>query len=135
MQYVYSYIAALHVKEMLDYMKKHTVDSLQVFKDKFNVNFAGYSDSQINGEIIKLFYTLVDMHGEAKHRILMPQSKLLDFISRQRVHKEVEGRGILSYESLVTMIAKDRKRLHDYINGKTSLLGYEPEQMLDLLVS
>lgn len=75
------------------------------------------------------------MHGGAKHKILMPQSKLLDFISRQRVMKESEGFKGLSYQSLISLISKDRKRLKDYIEGKTPLLGYEPELMLNRLIT
>ena len=95
----------------------------------------GYNENQINKEVVKYFYTLLDLYGEAKHKIIMPQTKLLDFISRQRIHKEVAEDKGLSYESLVNLIAKDRKRLNDHLEGKSSLLGYEPEHILNLLVT
>ena len=123
-QYVFSYIASLQVKEMINEAQK-TKGLVELF-EKYSINFSGYSEKKIYNELMGYFYTLVDLHGEAKHRIIMPQTKLMDFLARKKLDKELkEDRGI-SYESLVTLIAKDRKRLNDHIEGKTSLLGYEP---------
>ena len=72
------------------------------------------------------------MHADAKSRILLPQTKLIDFINRQKIKTDLNETS-LSFETLMLMVAKDRKRIRDVRDGKKPLLGYEPEYTLSVL--
>lgn len=75
------------------------------------------------------------MHADAQDRILLPQTKLIQFLKRQKLSDQVEGSSGFSFESLMMLIARDRKRIRDIRDGKKPLLGYDPQQNLSLILS
>ena len=87
-QYVFSYIASLQIKEMMNEAQR-TKNLVELF-EKYSINFSGYPEKKIYNELMGYFYTLVDLHGEAKHRIIMPQTKLMDFMARKKLDKELK---------------------------------------------
>lgn len=81
--------------------------------------------------ITQFLYFLVDMHTRAKAHIKSPQSKLLDFINRLKTHYEFTDQYSLpySFEGLMLMIGKDRKKIYDRYIGNTYIA--EPEFLMD----
>lgn len=59
------------------------------------------------------------MHSEAKRHIKSPQSKLIDFINRIKISYECDQERALpySFEGLIMLIGKDRRRLYDRAMG------------------
>jgi hypothetical protein len=57
----------------------------------------------------------MDMHSKAKSHIKSPQSKLIDFINRLKQYYEADENSAMPYtfESLIQMISKDRRRIYD----------------------
>ena len=59
----------------------------------------------------------------------MPQTKVLDFITRLKMTREYEAsarannRSIISFESLMLLIAKDRKRIRNIEEKREPLLS------------
>ena len=96
-----------------------------MIKEKFGIDFkygdntAEISYRHINKLLITYLYYLVDMHSESKRHIKSPQSKLIDFINRIKVSYEFdEGRALpYSFEGLLLMIGKDRKKVYDRAMG------------------
>jgi hypothetical protein len=73
----------------------------------------------------------MDMHAAAKRRIRSPQAKLIDFINRLRQSHEQNVLSAMpfSFESLLLMIAKDRRRIYDRFLGEQFIS--EPEFYLE----
>ena len=71
----------------------------------------------------------------------MPQTKVLDFITRLKMTREYEAsarannRSIISFESLMLLIAKDRKRIRNIEEKREPLLSTQPEYAMSLLQS
>jgi hypothetical protein len=81
-------------------------------------------------------YRLLDLHADSKDRIIMPETKLLDFLNRKKISNENSvGKSILSFDSILLLIAKDRKRLRNQEKGIDPILGVDPEQAMSLLES
>ena len=59
------------------------------------------------------------MHMKAKHKIKSPKSKLIDFINRIKVSYEFNDERALpySFEGLIYLIGKDRKKIYDRFLG------------------
>lgn len=72
----------------------------------------------------------MDMHTAAKRKIRSPQSKLIDFINRLKQTQEQNPLSGMPYtfESLLLMIAKDRRRIYDRYLGEQFVS--EPELYL-----
>ena len=70
---------------------------------------------------MQYLYLLIDMHMKAKSKIKSPKSKLIDFINRIKVHYEFDDEKALpySFEGLIYLIGKDRKKIYDrYLGNK-----------------
>ena len=81
-------------------------------------------------------YRLLDLHADSKDRIIMPETKLLDFLNRKKISNENSvGNSIVSFDSILLLIAKDRKRLRNQEKGIDPILGVDPEQAMSLLES
>jgi hypothetical protein len=94
-EYVSSYLMILFVKDMLAQMVRLRMagrqagEAVEMMLEQFNVDFASrgaVSLEEVNQGIITFLYFLVDMHTNAKKHIKSPQSKLIDFIHRLKVH-------------------------------------------------
>ena len=94
--------------------------------EKFNMK-------SVQHTIIKFLYFLVDMHTEAKRHIKSPQSKLIDFINRLKVSYEFDTDKSLpySFEGLLLLIGKDRKKVYDRCIGNKYIA--EPELLLEYI--
>lgn len=84
----------------------------------------------VNKSITQYLYFLVDMHTRAKAHIKAPQSKLLDFINRLKINYEFNDEYALpySFEGLLLMIGKDRKKIYDRFLGNNYIA--QPEFLL-----
>jgi hypothetical protein len=73
----------------------------------------------------------MDLHTAAKRHIRSPQSKLIDFINRLKQTQEQNNYSAMpfSFESLILMIAKDRRRIYDRFLGEQFVS--EPEFYLE----
>lgn len=73
----------------------------------------------------------MDMHTQAKKNLKSPQSKLIDFINRLKQSHEESITSSLpySFESLMLMIAKDRRRIYDRYIGEQFIS--EPEFFIE----
>jgi|LakMenEpi03Aug12_release.lakeMendotaPanAssembly.Ray.scaffolds.fasta_scaffold1585412_1 hypothetical protein len=73
----------------------------------------------------------MDMHSKAKTNIKSPQSKLIDFINRLKQYYEADETSAMPYtfESLIQMIGKDRRRIYDRYMQKHFIS--EPEFFID----
>jgi len=73
----------------------------------------------------------MDMHSKAKTNIKSPQSKLIDFINRLKQYYEADETSAMPYtfESLIQMIGKDRRRIYDRYMQKFFIS--EPEFFID----
>lgn len=78
--------------------------------------------AEFNKMFMTYLYRVLDMHEESKHRIIFPQTKVLEFLN---IYKLNSKSGI-KFENLMLLIAKDRKMIKDSINGELPLLGYNP---------
>ena len=85
-------------------------------------NFAGSNVKlqDIHGKIFAFLHFLMDMHTAAKRNIRSPQSKLIDFMNRLKQNQEQNTLAAMPYtfESLLLMIAKDRRRIYDRYLGE-----------------
>ena len=124
-----SYLQILFVKELLvvlteyieeDYEVEETINHLY---ERFNIDFNLVQPSEgeeltfddMSHSIMNFLYFLMDMHMSAKSKIKSPQSKLIDFINRVKIRYEFnEDRGLpYSFEGLMLLIGKDRKKIYD----------------------
>lgn len=73
----------------------------------------------------------MDLHTAAKRHIRSPQSKLIDFINRLKQTHEQNPYSAMpySFESLILMIAKDRRRIYNRFLGEQFVS--EPEFYLE----
>ena len=60
-------------------------DIIHMFKVSFGVNFIGANKNQLSNYIIRYLYSILDMHEDSKHRIIFPQTKLLDLVNRIKI--------------------------------------------------
>lgn len=58
-------------------------------------------------------YSVLDMHEESKHKIIFPQTKIIEFLNCFKLN----SRSGLKFEYLLFLIAKDRKMIRDSIKG------------------
>lgn len=58
---------------------------IEFLKDKFAINFENYTIEQINSEFMKFLYCIMDKYSESKDKIIMPQTKIIDFITRAKI--------------------------------------------------
>jgi hypothetical protein len=59
----------------------------------------------------------MDIHTYTKSKIVLPQTKLLDFLNRVKINRETNKKTMfpLSFESILLMIGKDRSKLYNKI--------------------
>lgn len=140
-EYVTSYLQILTVKDMLVFLKEYrnngkTLEEIiDMIRDNYNVDFHFSTNAitirDIHAKIFSFLYFLMDMHTKAKMHIQSPQSKLIDFINRLKQSHEENLMSSLpySFESLILMIAKDRRRIYDRFIGEQFVS--EPEFYLE----
>jgi hypothetical protein len=126
----------LAVKEMVGLLRELRDEkvplekALQLVNYEFGVDLKGKSEQEVHGKLFAFLHFLMDMHAAAKKRIKSPQAKLIDFINRLRQSQEQNVLSAMpfSFESLLLMIAKDRRRIYDRFLGEQFVS--EPELYL-----
>ena len=75
----------------------------------------------------------MEMHLRAKAHIKSPQNKLIDFMNRLKVSYEQKDTAALpsSFEGLLLLIGKDRKKIYDSYMGERFIS--EPEVVAGIL--
>ena len=65
----------------------------------------------------KFLFDMLDVHTHSKPKVRLPQNKLLDFLNRTKISREVNKKSLypLSFESLLLMIGKDRSKLYNKV--------------------
>ena len=113
----------LEIQCMKDY-DKYSVDRIvEEIREKFNVDFQfngnEITEAEIDAKIFSFLYILMDMHTNAKKHIKSPQNKLIDFLNRMKIVSEADTGSPLpySFEGLILLIAKDRRRIYDRFLG------------------
>ena len=101
----------------------------------YSLDFESNELRVINKTFMKFFYSMLDTHSKCKESILLPQSKLLDFINRLKISNEmrVQRYENLSFESIMLLVARDRRRILNRSQRKIPFLGVEPEYAMSLL--
>jgi hypothetical protein len=105
--------------------------------EKYNIDFTYHGEdvsiTTVTKSIVTYLYFLIDMHTNAKRHIKSPQSKLLDFINRLKVSYEFDNERSLpfSFEGLLLLIGKDRKKIYDRFLGNHYIA--EPEFLLEYI--
>jgi len=83
------------------------------------------------------FYSMLDLHYKCKETIILPQSKLLDFLNRLKLSRQISynyrNSENLSFENIMLLIARDRRRILNRSERKVPFLGIEPEYAQSLL--
>jgi len=104
---------------------------------RYQINFSNLKPEvtikDIDEAIVSYLYFLMDMHSQAKNKINSPQSKLIDFLNRLKTAYEgsIDSPLPYSFESLILLIAKDRKKIYDRFLGEKFMA--EPEFLLTFL--
>lgn len=136
-EYVSSYLQILAVKEIVGLLRElrdekvPLEDALKLVSYEFGVEFNAKNEQEVHARLFAFLHFLMDMHVAAKRRIRSPQAKLIDFINRLRQSQEQNVLSAMpfSFESLLLMIAKDRRRIYDRFLGEQFIS--EPEFYLE----
>lgn len=75
---------------------------------------------------------MLDLHTFTKGKVVLPQSKLLDFMNRTKILRESNKKSLhpLSFESIMLMVGKDRTKLYNKIIRE--YLPVEPQHLLEI---
>lgn len=58
---------------------------IAVAQEVFGISLAGYNKNQFNNMIMKYLYSALDLHEDSKHKIIFPQTKMIDFINTLKI--------------------------------------------------
>ena len=122
-------MAILHLKDIFGIIReegglKKLGNIHDYMHSKYNLNFEKYTFAEINQEFLNFLHNLMEIYSDAKERIIMPQTKVLDFITRMKMSEEMQNtENYISFDSLMLLIAKDRKRIKNIEQKIEPLLG------------
>ena len=86
----------------------------------------------MNQLLSKFLFNMLDIHTYSKPKVRLPQNKLLDFLNRTKIAREVQKKSLypLSFESLLLMIGKDRSKLYNKVLQE--YIPSEPQYLLEM---
>lgn len=88
-EYVFSFLIVLHLKDILVQIRREKIrDISQVSKflhNRFGINIAGMNENQFNSFFMDYFYQALDLHEDSKHKIIFPQTKMIEFINKLKI--------------------------------------------------
>lgn len=135
-EFTFSYLTILHLKDILMELQKSnatTIDSVtETMSNRYGIDTSEMNFNQFNNMFMQYLYAVLDMHEESRHRIIFPQTKMMEFLNCFQINL---GNESASFEALMLLIARDRKRIRDYQNGVYPLLGYSPELNLNAVAT
>lgn len=74
---------------MVELQKNNTSeikDIISLIKNKFRIDFSGVTQNQFNGLFMQYLYSILDIHEESKHKIIFPQTKLIEFLNYFKIN-------------------------------------------------